>query len=360
MTHSPEINLADIEKELGRLWDAQKEKKFIKASLFNLILYANNEIRTEFLDDLVKSILEKYPCRIIFVLGNSDSTKNYLRTSVTNTLIGEGDNAVVCDRINIEVSHSQLYRVPFVILPILIPDLPIYLLWDEDPTADHKILPHFKAYASRLIFNSDCTQNLHKFSQRMLEEIQKEKLEIRDINWAAGGGWREILAHIFDSEDRIKALRECKNIRIEFNGKCPGSNCHPEIQAIYLQGWLAAQLGWSFQSYEKEKEARFIRYRQGEVPIVVELVSNIFPSENSGGIHSIEINTAKENILVLLETGAPSKVTIHITSEDRCEMPYHLPLADMKTSGFLIQELFYRKTSAHYRNMLAHLAQWQE
>lgn len=360
MANQPEINLANIEVELNRLWESQKEKKFIKASLFNLIIYANNEIRTEFLDDLVKAILEKYPCRIIFILATTDSSKNYLRTSVSNTIIGKGENAIVCDRINIEVSHSQLYRVPFVIMPILIPDLPIYLLWDEDPTADHKILPHFKPYVSRIIFNSDCTHNLHKFSRKMLDEIQREHLELRDINWAAGGVWRALLGHVFNTEEKIHSLRNCRNIRIEFNKKCRAGSSHPEIQAIYFQAWIAAQLGWSYKAYEKQEENRFFNYVHGDAKIVVELVPNLFPTEISGGIHSLEINTAGENILVISESGATPKATIHISSKDRCEIPYHLPLPNLKKGAYIIRELFYRKTSDHYRKMLMLLAEWEE
>jgi glucose-6-phosphate dehydrogenase assembly protein OpcA len=170
-TTSPEIRLADIEKELNGLWETQKDKKLIKASLFNLIIYADVKEKSDFLDDMVKTILEKYPCRIIFISGNTDALKNSLRTSVANIIVGKGENAVACDRIHIDVSPQQLHRVPFIIFPLLIPDLPIYLLWGKDPTGEMDILPHLRPYASRLIFDSDSTYNLQDFSRKMLKEI---------------------------------------------------------------------------------------------------------------------------------------------------------------------------------------------
>lgn len=357
MTDQIEINLANVNQELGRLWDAQKEKKLTKASLFNLIIYANNKTRTEFLEDLLHAILEKYPCRILFIFEEQDSSKNYLRTTVSNIIIGQGENALVCDRINIDVSQSQLYRVPFIILPLLVTDLPIYLFWDVDPTIDHQILPHLKPYAARLVFNSDCTVNLQNLSRKILEEIRQEKLEVRDINWAAGGSWREILAHIFDTQEKIQSLQTCKNIRIEFNAKCRAGSSHPEIQAIYFQAWLAAQLGWSYKSNEIKEDTRYFHYSNNGRPISIELFPHVYPLEISGGIHSIEINTENENILVLTETEVNPRVTIHVTTQDRCEMPYHVPLSEMMKGGFLLRELFYRKTSDHYKNMLTLLAQ---
>ena len=91
-------------------------------------------------------------------------------------------------------------------------------------------------------------------------------------------------------------LRACKNIRIEFNSTCPEGKSHPEIQAVYLQAWLAAQLGWKFlQSYENQN---LIRYKYEQCFIMVELIPKHFPAEVPGGIHSIEINTQKENIII--------------------------------------------------------------
>lgn len=355
----PEINLANIEKELYNLWKSQKDKNLIKASLFNLIIYANDPERTESLDEMVKTILEKYPCRIIFIHGNPDPQKNSLHTSVTNTIIHKGDNAIGCDRINIEVSYSQLFRVPFVILPLLIPDLPIYLLWGEDPTSENMILPYLRDYASRLIFNSDCMKSLQDFSQKILKEIDTEKLEIRDINWAATGSWREILAYIFNNEEKINLLKSCKNVRIEFNKECDKHTSHPEIQALYLQGWLAAQLGWQFSSFDEKNCVRHMTYSYEDKRILVELAPKTLPYEISGSIHSVEINTSLDNVLIIANSGDQPKATVHITTKDFCEMPYELPLPDMRKGTFLIKELFYRQTSAHYRNMLLLIAQYK-
>lgn len=352
-TTSPEIRLADIEKELHNLWETQKDKKLIKASLFNLIIYADVKEKSDFLDDMVKTILEKYPCRIIFISGNTDPSKNALQTSVANIIVGKGENAVACDRINIDVSPQQLHRVPFIILPLLIPDLPIYLLWGKDPTGEMDILPHLRPYASRLIFDSDSTHNLQDFSREMLKEIDAGTLEIRDINWAAAGSWREILTHLFNTAEKIKRLRNCKNLRLEFNGACAKHISHPEIQAIYLQAWLAAQMGWQYDSYKQDKGSSQIVYSQGDHQVLVELIPMPLASKISGSIQSIEINTSSENIVIIAKQGDQSKATVHISTEDRCEMPNELPLPDMRKGLFLIQELFYRQTSTHYRNMLS-------
>ncbi len=348
----PEIRLADVEKELSNLWETQKEKKLIKASLFNLIIYADRLEKGDFLNEMVQTILEKYPCRIIFIGRNPDPAKNSLTTSVANIIVGKGDSAVACDRINIEVSPQQLHRVPFIILPLLIPDLPIYLLWGKDPTEEVDILPYIKPYASRLIFDSDSIHNLQDFSRKMLNVLDAGTLEVRDINWAATGSWREIITHLFHTKEKIEHLRRCTRLRLEFNSMCSQHISHPEIQATYVQAWLAAQMGWEYQSIKQEKGATQITYTLNDQEIQVELAPVPLAYKISGCIQSIEINTPSENILVSASKTQQPKATVHITTEDRCEMPYDLPLPDMRKGLFLIQELFYRQTSTHYRNML--------
>jgi glucose-6-phosphate dehydrogenase assembly protein OpcA len=351
-TLQPEINIVDIEKELTKAWEVQKQKNLQRASLFNLVIYAIDQPRADHLHDIVNTIVEKYPCRIIFIKGDPDHNKDYIRTNVATAVIGKGELAVACDQINIEVSLKQLHRVPFIITPHLIPDLPIYLLWGQDPTTEYEILPTLRHFASRLIFDSDCTLNLQSFSKKMLHEIDTGKLEVRDMNWALTGSWREIIAHIFNTEEKIQQLRSCKNVKIQFNGTKTRTISHPETQAIYLQGWIAAQLGWQYHSIQFKGDLRQIVYKKDSDLITVDLISITNPDQLTDTIFSVEVASTEGNSYVISRKNNLPKATIHITTQDRCEIPYSLSLPDMRKGAFFVQELFYRRTSDHYRNML--------
>lgn len=352
-TLQPEINIVDIEKELSKLWEGQKQKNLQRASLFNLVIYAIDQTRADHLHDIIDTIIEKYPCRIIFIKGDPDHNKDYIKTSVTTAVMGKGEHAIACDQINIEVSLKQLHRVPFIITPHFITDLPVYLLWGQDPTTEYEILPTLRHFASRLIFDSDCTLNLQSFSKKMLHEIDTSKLEIRDMNWALTGSWREIIAHIFNTEEKIQHLRSCKNIKIQFNGTKTRTVSHPETQAIYLQGWIAAQLGWFFHSIQFKGDQRQITYKKDSDNLVtVDLISKANPEQLTDTIFSIEVTGSENDTYTISRKNNLPKAIIHITTQDRCEIPYVLSLPDMSKGASFVQELFYRRTSDHYRHML--------
>lgn len=347
-----EIKMTDIDKELK----GQKQKN--RASLFTLVIYAVDQRRAEHLHDIVNTIVDKYPCRIIFIKGDPDHNKDYIKTHVDTVLSGKGESAIACDQINIETSLKQLHRVPFIVTPLLLTDLPVYLLWGQDPTTEYEILPVLRHYATRLIFDSDCTLNLQSFSRKMLHEIDSGKLEIRDMNWAKTGSWREIMAHVFNHQEALSRLRNSKQIKIEYNCTKTSNISHPETQAIYLQGWLAAQLEWNFHSIHMHGEAKQITYTNNRNPIQVDLIPREAQEQQSDTIYSIEVIDQAYNSYTITRQGNLPKVTVHITTQDHCEIPYSLPLPDMRKGAFIVQELFYRRTSGHYRNMLALIAHY--
>ena len=251
MTTHKESTPANIETDLASLWDSLRESNKIRACLFNLILYVHEKERIRYYEDIIQTIVEKFPCRILFIQNQGQSEKP-LSVEVSTEAVGKrSGERVACDVITLKTPANQLYKIPFVILPHLVPDLSIFLLWAQDPTAENEIFPHFKEYATRIIFDSDCRGNLKEFAKKMLELTTAIKTDVVDLNWAGISRWREILAQIFETEQQIKGLYHAKEVRIAYNAKTGGHLLHPETQAIYLQGWLASCLTWKY----KEKKA---------------------------------------------------------------------------------------------------------
>lgn len=345
------ININDIESQLKILWEDQRANQ-VRACLFNLIIYSQDLNLTNYLHQMVHTLIEKFPCRILFIDCKGPEVKNLLTANVSSAVFTQGNMSIACDQINIEVSRDQLHRVPFAILPLMVSDLPVYLLWAQDPTIEKDILPHLQQYASRLIFHSDCAQNLPKFAANLLLMLDKTHLEIRDFNWAAFGGWRELLSVVFDTYDRIEDLRNTKKLTIHYNASKNALIHHCEIQSIYLQAWLASQMKWQFESASMDGNNHKFNYKSVEVTLIPFYTEQL----NPGTLQALEILTRGNNLYQLERKSNEARALIHVTTQDICEIPYTLPLPDFSKGGPVIQELFYRQTSAHYRNMLKVLA----
>ncbi len=352
-----EKTIANIELELERLWDEQKEKKQIKACLFNLIIYTHEVRRTEYFRKTVQAIIQKFPCRIIFIEGNPSKPDEFIHVDVSTQATGEPGSLVACDQISIETSLEQLKRVPFIVIPHLVPDMPVYLLWGQDPTSESEILPFFKKFATRLIFDSECTEDLQHFSKEILRQIGELKMDFMDMHWALITGWRDIIASLFDTPEKHHQLRITKQFKITYNSRKTDYFHHYETQGIYLQGWLAAQMGWKFQSMQMQGETRVITYSIGSNQVEVQLVPKEHETHPSGALLSLEIDCANDVHFSLSREEKWNKVVSHTSYREKCELPHLYPMPDLERGFTFMREIFFSHPGNHYRNMLQVIAQ---
>lgn len=359
MSEALDIKIPDIEKALENLCQSPKDKKHIKACLFTLIIYAHESKRIKYHQELVENILDKFPCRIIFIQGESELDK-YLHVDVANVTSGREGTTVICDQITIKSSHSELTRVPYIVIPHIVPDLPVYLLWSQSPFKEHIIFPALQPYASRIIFDSECSDSLHRFSEEMLQNLNMLKMDVMDINWALVSNWRDMLGQLFDTPARLSALQRCKSLRITYNDINTEMSYHPAIRAIYLQGWLASCLNWTYCNAEKMDDITMINFAAKGHPSIVALCPQTDDSLPPGAIISIELNSIDGYTFFISRKQSLSLVVVHISSHEQCELPYTLPLPDVHQGLTFMKEIFYHKLDAHYRNMLEIISKMDE
>lgn len=355
MTDTIDIQIPNIEKELTLLWKASKEKKLMKASLFTLIIYANEPRRVQYLQDLVHTILEKFPCRIIFIQGE-ETDRQYFHVTVSTVVSGaSGDpkNATVaCDQITIASSKNQLFRVPFLVMPNLIPDLPIYLLWGQNPFEENDIFPHLQKFAARVIFDSECSDNLSLFCQEIKANLDVLAMDVMDINWALVSNWRDMLFQLFDTPEKIEELNEIKSIVINYHHDETATVHHPEIRAIYLQGWLAASLKWRYRATETFKNNLIISYFGPQTPVVIAIAPQKCDDLPPGGIASLEITLTNGNTYSISRKPNISQVVVHASSKDECKIPFTLPLPNIHRGMNFMKEIFFSKLGEQYQEMI--------
>lgn len=331
---------------------AVEGQNLIKASLFNLIVLADNLQRGHQCQELVHLVTEKFPCRVIFVQSDEQSQTDFFRVNHTIQSIGSGSNRVCFDLFTIDSSPNQLHKVPFLILPNILPDLPVYVLLGHDPTQDRVILPQLQKYASRIVFDCETIDNVQRFSERMLAFMQDEHTDFIDVNWARTKAWREVMARAFNDAEKLAQLHDSKNIQISFAGRTIHPQPKDEIQAIYLQAWLAAQLGWNLLRVEKEDGHLRIAYGSEQYPLQISIIPKDTDALESGAIFSIEVLTHNDSHFLISHEREPQHVAVHASNPERCEMPYTLYLSNFQKGTSLVNEIFYQPLSEHYLNML--------
>lgn len=345
-----QIQLVDIEGELKRLTAEEKGKKRTRACFFNLVIYTQKNETQAHYSHLVDSVLAKFPCRVFFI-SEGPANQSYLRSSVTAQSLNEG---IFCEVIQIDVAGQLLERVPFLMLPYIIPDLPLYLLWTQDPTKEKTLLPALKPFAKRVIFDLEEGADLQKTSLNILSLMKGCSHEVGDLQWCALKGWRKVLASTFDTPENLEILQESKTILMTYHQK----NVR---QTAYFQAWLASVLGWKFKSIEQTSGKTSLSYSGLKNDVLVQLIANESPTQDTqpvGSLLSVEIESIKKKAHVVFRRKCGSKqVFLQYEDEDHCDLPKCLFLGGMNEGQEIIEEIFYAGSLKPYGKMLETLSQ---
>ena len=241
------VKPSEIHDTLAKIWDSLESTGKMRASLFNLIFYTEDGPRADYTQKIIQNVIEKFPSRVILIRA-SHTEGVVTKVSVLSPRGPEMD--VACDLIDITVSQTECLRVPFLILPHILPDLPVYLLWGKDPSLRDPLFLELKKLATRVIFDSECSESLPEFARSALEHYNSCNADIADLNWARCESWRNVISSVFYSEEKLQDLKNAKKIEIRFNAASTSSFCHTQIQALYLQSWLTVQLEWKPEAVE--------------------------------------------------------------------------------------------------------------
>lgn len=326
----------------------QKDKNQIHACLFNLVVYVSGAKRIKIFQEKIKLFIERFPCRIFFIQVESESPKSMLQVKVSQEGVNKGGTSILCDELEITVSKDLLNRVPFLILPHIVPDLPIFLLWGEDPSQEKNIYPHLKTYASRLIIDAECSITLQQFCRNMLMKEQIYQMEVMDLNWALLSGWRKAFPQIFDSKERLEHLQFAKEIQIYYNQIDTDRSNQYETQAIYLVGWLASNFNWTFKKKDINDKKIRLHYIHSRGDLMVELTTKSNSTMNPGIIIGFDVQTYENNLYHLART-QNNNVRAEISTSEKCELPFTVGLPNVP--GFL-REIFYQATNENYLKMI--------
>ncbi len=345
MTTQLLVQPENIEHELLKIWETLSKENKIRASLFNLVVFNKLSKRTDYVRSIVQKVVEKFPCRTLFITEDPDTQTSYLKTAVSVLIPNE---TIACDLIDIGVAGKDMAKIPYLILPHLIPDLPVYILWTEDPSATHPLFDPLSKLATRMIFDSESTDHLFMFATTLLSLKERSNFDIADLNWGRTQGWRNLIASCFDTPKKFHDLADISKLKIVYNARVSEFFCHLKIQAMYLLAWLSSCLDWKLVS------TGHLSFKFEKTEAIIETA--FWEGLGSGTVISVEMTTSKgEHFYACRIKERYHYVSISNSSPNSCELPYEFVLGQTKTGQSLVNEICMKGTSVHYLDMLREL-----
>jgi len=133
--------VAALERELARLRRVQSAhalelgRPIARASVLNLVVYAEREVHARRAARSIADLALRHPSRAIVVLADRDRREALERRIEMHCQlpIADGARQVCYEQILVRASGDVDDRLASAVIPLLVPDLPVFLWWTGTP-----------------------------------------------------------------------------------------------------------------------------------------------------------------------------------------------------------------------------------
>ncbi len=254
-------SIADIEKELARIWarqdlttemEGQQGGRHIAArtSVMNLVVIARRPEIAERGAATIQALTGRHPSRTIVVQSADPDGPSWLDARVeAHCILPREDAPETCaETIHLTAGGEAGRHLAAIVTPLIIHDLPVTVWWPGEPLFASRAARDLLGAADRLVvdgssWNGDGLARLVE----MADLAGTSRLAVSDFAMVRQSRWREAIASIFDDPDYLPYLRFLRRVAVTYathdETGAPGST--NLVKPVYHVAWLASQLGLS-------------------------------------------------------------------------------------------------------------------
>jgi glucose-6-phosphate dehydrogenase assembly protein OpcA len=286
VTWSSGLDVAAIERELQRLTRLPQNTSAAgvpgtRTQVLNLVAYADDAATMERIVATLAALVDHHPSRTIVAMLNSrGGAEMDARVQVDCRPMGTTGLRVCSEHVIVEASPRALRRVPNVVLPLLVGDLPVVFWWPGEPALREPLLYDLLRPANRFVVDTLGFVHVER-SLVTLDALRHRPgvgVDLADLNWGRLLPWRELVAQFWDVPSWRAHLHRVDLVEIEL-GK-PADGRSNRAQALLLAGWLASRLRWTPLGMERLRDGYRLRAKRrgGQVEVKI----SITPQARSG------------------------------------------------------------------------------
>ena len=229
------IDVQAVEAELSRI-QRELTNTEVRTSLFNLVVMSPDAERVK-ADEAVNYLLGKRAARVIHIV-NKDAEASTLDVSA-RCFVDREHKGVCFQEIIITNGSDGAGGAPGSWIPLLVRDIPTYVLWLDTLGDKETLFSHVHGQADKVMVDSDHCVDLGDEPDRILALLSRvtvgEAVPIADFSWRRLRPYQRLVAGAFDGE-AAGWLNEI--VRVRAMGLRP-------MSGRLLGLWFAERLGWT-------------------------------------------------------------------------------------------------------------------
>ena len=347
------LDVEDVERALAELWqgtaageEVGPEAAVMRARAANLMVVVTSEAILAETQETIRKLAGNHPCRAVLMLADRDGADSDIEMFVSASCQNESRATTAelsCEEITLVARGQFTSELPSAGIPLLVPDLPVFLWWQDLQRLDDDTLLPLSYAADRLVLDSvdlaSMNLQLNSIEQLFLRQ-GAEAIAVSDINWARLTSWRALLANFYDVHEYRDALAEQERVKIEYSAPQGHAN-GIATQALLIAGWLASRLEWHIeqQTHDVDQTLCFARKADGSA-VSLELKRVERPAMRPGRLARVELQSSQNNAAFVVQRAENGlHLETHAMIEGRSCPGRTLPVRNRSTAELLAREM---------------------
>ena len=359
-------SVSALERELARLRRSsgahatEHGVPVARASVLNLVVFATREIHARRAAATIDELATRHPSRAIVIVADREPSGPPELEMHCRLPHPDGAQQVSYEQILIRARGAEDHPLVSAVIPLLLPDLPVFLWWTETPPLDLPFFDDLLRLADRLIVDSGDFARPDRTLPRLhaVARSGENRYGVTDFNWTRITPWRELVMQFFDVPTWRPFLDAITGIRVGFAVDADGREIHPS-QALLFIGWLASRLSWTAVESLAPSEAGgllFAMRRPDGQEIPVRVRPRFIRGLDEGDLSGLRIQSedgGRHAEFVVKRSDTNPHATTLVTVGGRGMSERIVPLGRPGVSELLGEELTIARSDSIYEDALA-------
>ncbi len=346
------LDVDAVEQTLAELWQdtfvdpAVSDDAVMRARTANLMVFLTSDTALGQTQDTIRKLAVIHPCRALVMLADHEGPNLDIEMFVEASCQTDRRSQkaeLCCEEVTLVARGHFTSELPSAALPLLVPDLPVFLWWQDLKRLNDACFDPLSLAADRLVIDSVdlAAMDLQLDSiEQLFSRQRNEAIAVSDINWARLTSWRALLANFYDVQQYRAALADQERVSIDY--AAPEGNANGiATQALLIVGWLASRLDWRIERQEnKTDKTLFFARRSDGGAVTFELARVARPELKPGRLARVALHSAHNNASFVVQRAENGlHLETQATVAGRLCPDRTLPVRNRSTAELLAREM---------------------